>query len=196
MLRMSMDEPLPPEGAPEEKKHRNPWVWVSVALGVAAVGLLIWGFTTQSDLDSAQDEAKDLQAQVSNESAESEAAKDLADELAQALGSTSEDLAATEENLGDAEQSAAKAEQDASAAKKDADDAKNATEKAQAEAKEAEATADAAESKTEIAGECARAYVAAFGALFDGESVKSQAPVVREDLQSISSQCQAALSGG
>jgi chromosome segregation ATPase len=188
--------PGAPPGAPPQKKHRNPWIWVSAVLALAAVGLVIWGATTQADLDSSEDDVSELQTQVSNESAESDAAKDLADDLAQDLGSTSEDLAATEEKLEQADQSATKAEEDAAAAKKDADQAQDATEKAQAEAKEAQAQADAAESKTEIAGECARAYVNAFGSLFEGESVKSQAPVVREELESISAQCQSALSGG
>jgi cytoskeletal protein RodZ len=185
-----------PPGGPPTKKHRNPWIWVSGVVALVAVGLLIWGVSTQSDLNNSEDDVSELQTQASNESAESEAAKDLADELAQDLGATSEDLAATEEKVGEAEQSATNAEEDAAAAKKDADQAQDATEKAQAEAKEAQATADAAQSRTEIAGDCARAYVTAFGALFDGESARSQAPVVREELQSISSQCQSALSGG
>ena len=184
-----------PPGGPPQKKHRNPWIWVSGVVALVAVGLLIWGVATQSDLNSSEDDVSELQTQVSNESAESQAAKDLADELAQDLDSTSEDLAATEEKVGEAEQSAEKAEEDAAAAKKDADQTQDATEKAQAEAKEAQATADAAQSKTEIAGTCARAYVTAFGALFEGESVQSQAPVVRKELQSISAQCQSALSG-
>jgi hypothetical protein len=187
---------VPSAAGTPPKKHRNPWVWVSGVLALAAVGLLIWGVATQADLNSSEDDVSDLQTQVSNESAESEAAKGVADELAQDLGATSEDLAATEQQLEQAEQSAKKSEGDATAAKQEAEQAQNATDKAEAEAKEATAEAEAAQSKTEIAGECARAYVTAFKSLFEGESVKSQAPVVREDLQSISAQCQAALSSG
>ena len=189
---------LEPQGSapPPQKKHRNPWVWVSGALALVAVGLLIWAVTTQSDLNSSEDDVSDLQTQVSNESAESEAAKDAVGDLAQDLGATNEDLAATEQQLEQAEQSAKNAEEDAAAAKKDADNAQNATEKAEAEAKEAEAQAESAESKAAIAGECARAYAGAFKSLFEGESVKSQADVVRGELQGISGQCQAALSGG
>ena len=177
------------------KKHRSPWIWVSGGLALAVVGLLIWGLTTQADLNSSEDDVSDLQTQVSNESAESEAAKDLADELAEDLGATNEDLAASEQKLEQTEESADKAKAEADAAQQDVDQAQNATEKAEAEAKQAQAEADAAESKAEIAGDCAQAYVAAFGALFEGESVKSQAEVVREDLQSISAQCQSALAG-
>ena len=52
-------------------------------LALAVVGLLIWGAATQDDLNSSEDDVSELPTQVSNESAESEAAKDLTDELAQ-----------------------------------------------------------------------------------------------------------------
>ena len=190
------DQPVVPPGEPPPKKHRSPWIWVSGALALAAVGLLIWGVSTQADLNSSKDDVSDLQTQVSNESTESEAAKDLADDLADDLGATNEDLAATEQQLEQTEQSADKANAEADAAEEDVDQAQNATDKAEAEAKQAKAEADAAESKTETAADCARAYVTAFGALFEGESVKSQAQVVREELESISAQCRSALSGG
>ena len=50
-----------PDAAPETpdetpKKHRNWWIWVSVAVGVLALGLLIWAFTLRSDLDGTQSE--------------------------------------------------------------------------------------------------------------------------------------------
>jgi hypothetical protein len=46
----------PPE-EPAPKKHRSPWMWVSLVLAVVAIGLLIWGISTRSDLDDAQKEA-------------------------------------------------------------------------------------------------------------------------------------------
>lgn len=185
----------PPGATAPSAKRRNPWIWACGALVLAAVGLLIWGLTTQADLDSSQDEVSDLQAQVRDESAESEAAKDVADELAQDLGASNEDLAATEQQLSEAEQSAQQAEDTAAAAKKDVEQAQDATAKAEAEAKEAKAEAEAVQTRGEIAGDCARAYVTAFGSLFEGESVKSQAAAVREELQGISAKCQSALSG-
>ena len=162
-----------PPGGPPQKKHRNPWIWVSGVVALVAVGLLIWGVATQSDLNSSEDDVSELQTQVSNESAESQAAKDLADELAQDLDSTSEDLAATEEKVGEAEQSAEKAEEDAAAAKKDADQAQDATEKAQAEAKRGPGRGRRGPvEERRSPATCARAYVTAFGALFEGESVQ------------------------
>ena len=90
-----MSTPESPSSAtPAPKKRRNPWIWVSGGLALAAVGLLIWGVSTQADLNSSEDDVSDLQTQVSTESTESEAAKDLADDLAEDLGVTNEDLAA------------------------------------------------------------------------------------------------------
>ena len=58
------DPTAAPDGAAPEKKHRNPWVWVSVGLAVVAVGLLIWALKTNSDLNSTQEDVDDLQSQV------------------------------------------------------------------------------------------------------------------------------------
>ena len=56
---------------------------------------------------------------------------------------------------------------------------------AQAEADQARAAADAANAKLDIAADCAKAYVSAFGMLFEGEDVEEQAPAVREQFASI-----------
>jgi hypothetical protein len=52
------------EQAPGQTKRRNPWIWVSVLLGLVAPGLLIWALSAQSDLDSTQKQVDDLQADV------------------------------------------------------------------------------------------------------------------------------------
>jgi septal ring factor EnvC (AmiA/AmiB activator) len=38
------------------EKHRNWWIWVSAAVGLLALGLLIWALTLRSDLDGTQGE--------------------------------------------------------------------------------------------------------------------------------------------
>jgi len=73
--------------------------------------------------------------------------------------------------------------------------AKNEADKAKAQTEEATAEADAAESKSAIVADCAKAYFSAFGALFDGESVEDQVPVVNKELQGISDSCKTALGG-
>jgi len=67
--------------------------------------------------------------------------------------------------------------------------------KAKAETEKAQAEAEAADSKAAIAAECAKAYVSALGALFEGDSVSAQAEVVKQQLESISTTCKASLEG-
>ena len=189
---------LPSEGE-SSKKHRNPWIWVSLVLGVIAVGLLVWALTTQSDLNDSQKEADELQSQADQGkktgSAVLKAGKAAYDDQAQQLGATDEDLDATEKDLEDAEKKAAKAEQDAAAAEQDAAQADSETDKAQAATEKAEADAEAADSKATVVADCAKAYISALGMLFEGDSVSAQAEVVKQQLESISATCKAAFEG-
>jgi chromosome segregation ATPase len=167
-------------------------MWISLGLAVLVIGLLIWGISTQSDLDNAQNEASQNKEAAATVASSSKAAYE---DLQQDLGTTSADLTQTEQDLNDAEQAASKAEQDAAAAKKTANEAKNETDKAKAQADQAKAEAEAANSKAAIVADCTKAYFSAVGALFEGESVKDQVPVVKKDLQGISHDCKAALGG-
>jgi uncharacterized coiled-coil DUF342 family protein len=90
---------------------------------------------------------------------------------------------------GQAEQ---QAQQDADAAKQAAEKADHATDKAKAEADQAKAETEAVQSKAAIAADCAKAYVSAFGTLFEGGD---QAATVRDQLQGITADCKAALGG-
>jgi uncharacterized membrane-anchored protein YhcB (DUF1043 family) len=181
------------------KKHRNPWIWISGALAIIAIGLLVWALNTKSDLDSTQQDVNNLESQVEQgkQSGSSfvAAAKTAFQELTQQLGATSEDLANAEQNVNDAQQTADQAQKDADTAKQAADKANDATEKAKAEADQAKADTKAAESKGTITADCAKAYVSAIGTLFEGDDVRAQATQVREQLKGITSQCQAALGG-
>jgi hypothetical protein len=187
------------DGTDETKQHRSAWIWVSAALGVIVIGLLIWGLNSRSDLSSSQDEVAQLESQA-DQSKESGSAvlagiKSAYADLTSQLGATQQDLAATEQSVKGAEQEAAQAQQDATAAQKEAANAKDQTEKQKAKTEQAQAEAEAANSKVEVAADCAKAYASAFGSLFEGESVKAQAAAVGEQLKSISSSCKAALGG-
>jgi hypothetical protein len=188
-----------PAGDDSHEKHRNPWMWVSAGLAVIAVGLLIWGLKTKSDLDSAKQDVKHLEAELSQTKNTGNAAADsyktAYEDLQKQLGVTSTDLAAAEKDLKDAEQAAKMAEQDAAAAKQQAAKAQNATDKAKAEAEQAQADAKAAEAKTTVASDCASAYASAAGSLLESDDPSSEAAAVEQDLQSISSDCKAALGG-
>ena len=150
---MSASDPHPETRRPSG----GPWIWVSAALAVIAVGLLIWGVTAQRDLDSTEQDVDRLQAQVEEEDARNDAAKAVVSGLVQGLRATGADLGAIEERLRQAQ--------------------------------------SAAESKAKVARECARAYGAALGSLLEGDSPQTQAPAVRDELQSITNRCRSALLG-
>ncbi|HET8950305.1 MAG TPA: hypothetical protein VFN44_07335 [Solirubrobacteraceae bacterium] len=200
---MSASNPERPNPSPEpaapEQKRRNAWIWVSGVLAVVAIGLLVWGLATRSDLESTQDDVADLQTQVDQGkqagSSFATAAKGAVSELTQQLGATNEDLADAEKAVGDANAAADQAQADADAAKQDAADAKDETAKAKAEADHAKAEASIAKSKGTIAADCAKAYVSAIGTLFEGDDVAAQAASVRGQLAGITADCQAALAG-
>ena len=201
---------IPGEGRPDHdgpheeqeqvpRKGRNPWIWISVLLGLVAVGLLVWALNTQSDLDNAEHEADAAQSQLEQGkeagSAVLEEGKAAYDDVTEQLGATTEDLDATKKDLEDAQSKADQAEEDAAAAEEDAANANNDADRAKAEAEKAQADAEAADSKAAIAADCAKAYVSALGSLFEGESFSAQAEAVKQELQSVSATCKASLEG-
>ena len=121
--------------------------------------------------------------------------KVLYDEFAKQLGAAHDELAATQQDVEDANKAATQAEKDAAAAKQDAADASTETDKAEAEAKQAKAESQAAQSKAEAARGCAKAYIEAFGGLFEGDNASAQAETVRKDLQSVTVRLQGRARG-
>src|SRR3954451_13458673 len=99
---MTTVEPQPAGSEPAHKR-RSPWLWVSVALAVIAVGLLVWGLKTQSDLDSARSDVDRLQAQVDQSAQDGGAARaaitSVIGALAAQIGATNADLAAAEQQI-------------------------------------------------------------------------------------------------
>jgi|SRR4051812_17920196 methyl-accepting chemotaxis protein len=201
-------DPTPPPGqaAPPAGSKRSPWLWVSLALALVAIVLLVWALSTKSDLDSTQTDLEKANQQVQQLQANTgkntvlggalmQAAKGAYNELAQELGATTEDLAATQQELKTAEQTAAQADQTAAAAKQTADEAKSATDKAKATADQLTAQAQAATAKATVAADCAKVSVSTLGQLFEGDSVRAQAQTVKTQLQDIAAQCKAALGG-
>src|SRR3954471_20587740 len=185
---------IPPAGE-QPKKHHNVWLWASIALAIAVVGLLVWGLNKQSHLDAANDKAAQAEAQASqqqdNGSAIIAAMKSAYDDLRQQIGATNEDIQQTQDDLDQAQQDADQARKNADQAEQDADQAKSETDKAKAQADESKAEADAAKSKAAIVTDCAQAYFAAFGRLLDGGGLDQ----VKQDIQGVTADCKGALGG-
>jgi uncharacterized protein HemX len=185
---MSTTQPQPPVAPPQASSHRrhNPWIWISALLAVVAVGLGIWAYQSQSDLDNANDDVARLQAQVDQSKQTGgtvlATVKAAFQDLTAQLGATNQDLAATQQDLQAAQSNAQKAAQDAAAA------VKGSKEEAQAKLQEAQ-------SKATVTADCAKSYISALGGLFDGGSVREQAAKVKQQLQSLSGTCKTSLQG-
>jgi chromosome segregation ATPase len=153
---------------------------------------------TQQELDATKQDLTELESERNGHLATGVAllsAKSLYDEVADELHATNDDLAATQQDLEEADKKAKEAEQDAKAAKQAAADADTETEKATAQANQATADVEAAQSRAAVAADCAKAYISAFGALFEGDSAQDQAPAVREQLSRVTATCKDDLAG-
>ena len=191
--------PADPAGAPpadgQGKKHGGAWLWVSIGLAVAVIGLLVWGLNKQSDLNTANDDVAQLQSQADQQKDSGStivtAMKSAYDDITQQLGATNEDLQQTQGDLDQAQADADQAQKDAAAAKQDAANSQSQTEKANAQADEAKAQADEAAAKGVTVTDCAQAYFSAFGRLFDGAGIDQ----VKQDVQAVTADCKGALGG-
>ena len=193
-------DPTARPGSPDPlapPKHRTAWIWVSAILALAVVGLLIWQFNTQSELDDAQAQVKDLQAQIDQGKTSGSTAaasyKSAYADLEQELGSAQADLSATEKELASAQDAAQQAQNDAATAKQQADQAQSATQKAQAEADQASADAKAAESSVTITKDCANAFLSQVAAVIESADPTAAAEAAKQELQSIAEECKTAL---
>jgi chromosome segregation ATPase len=176
----------PPAAEPQqETRHHRGWMWLSIGLAVACLGIFAWGAAKSADLSDAQAQS------VENTRAVSDAAQDVD----ATIGAQNEEIAQASSDVAAAQAGTEKAQQDAAAAQAEASSAKSAQARAEAAAKEATAAADEAESKLEVVKGCASAYASAIGTLFDGDSVSEQAQRVKAELAGITEECRAAFGG-
>src|SRR5688500_11696152 len=109
---------------------RTVWIWSSAALAVVVIAAVVWGLSVRSDLDDANAQVAQLEAENaaqdgSEPEPEPEAEADPAiaalkaayEELTAQLGTATEDLASATADLEQAQTASAQAEQAAAAAK-------------------------------------------------------------------------------
>src|SRR4051812_27850424 len=77
---------------PAPKKRGNPWIWVSAALGLVVVALLIWALTGRSDLDTAQQQLDSTQQELADTQQELDNTSAKLDSTTQELESTTQDV--------------------------------------------------------------------------------------------------------
>jgi DNA repair exonuclease SbcCD ATPase subunit len=193
----TLEQPDSPEQA--LKKRRSPWLWVSLVLALACIGLLVWGINTQSDLDDANSQIDHLQNQLGASAVTGTAVaasyKSAYNDLQQQVGSATADLSTTEAQLEDAQKATDKANEDAAAAKDKADKAQNETDKANAQAEQANAEAEAAQQQAKVTTQCAQAVLGSIGAALQSDDPKAEAEKQKQQLEGIAGDCKKALSG-
>ena len=198
---MATTQPSPPDAAAktEPGKHRNWWIWVSAALGAVAVALLVWGLSTKSDLDDANQQVSQLKEEVQqgkHATGNAAVSYQLAySTIEDQLGVAKEDQAATEQDLKAAQAKADQAQQDAKAADQKAADAKSQTDKANAQADKANADAQAAEEQLKVAQDCVKTFLSAAQTLAQSDNPQTEAEKLKPQLQDIAPDCKAALTG-
>lgn len=124
---------------------------------------------------------------------ESEAAQKEADAAKKDAEAADKQAADATSDTEKAQAQSDKAKAQSKEAQAETDKAKADSDKAKAESDKAKAESDAVKSKAEIAVDCAKSYISAFGGLFGSGDVKSQASAVRADLKKITADCKDAL---
>ena len=163
------------DAAPEQEKHRNPWIWISAVLAIVAIGVAIWALGVKSDSDRAKDDLAGTQQELAStqeqlETAQQEPAATPTPEpdddsrdgrAALTIGAVAAvkaliedleaDLGATQQDLEATEQDLEEAAKQAEEADQKAADAKKQAEQAGDETDKAEAEADQAKAEAEAA---------------------------------------------
>src|SRR5690242_8734806 len=193
----TVEEPSAQESA--QKKHRSPWLWVSLLLALAVIGLAVWGINTKSDLDDANTTIDHLQNQLGASAVTGTAVaasyKNAYNDLEQQLGSSTADLSTTQAQLEDSQMAADQANEDAAKAKDKADKAANETDKANAETEQAQAETKAAQEQTKTVTNCAQALPTSIGAVLQADDPKAEAEKQKSELEPIAADCKKALGG-
>ena len=89
------DPSQPPEAAQPRKRH--PWHWIvpCVLLFFVAVGLGIWAFSLQGDLDDERAHSAQVEQEAQATQDDVQAVSDQVDELSQSLSSAADELSSS-----------------------------------------------------------------------------------------------------
>jgi chromosome segregation ATPase len=191
---MSATQPQTPSGGQPATKQRHParrWIIATAVFAVAAIGLAVWAFSLQSDLD-------DKDAQLAAQQKQIDDQQGVADRLREAASGASQNLQGALGDLGDqldeiqgtaeaTQQDAQKAIDEAEATAADAQDRADAAaddvERAQAQAEESKADADATRA-------CARGYLSAIGSVFEAGSIEQGVAKARDEIEALNASCE------
>jgi hypothetical protein len=181
-----MEANLPPAGQPAvdpdvaaaNKKFKIAAVIAGV-LAVVAIGLAVWGFSTKSDLDTANDKLAAQSGALGSDSTKLAAAKAAYLKARAVL---------TKRDAQDSDLETAVTKETS-----DYDQAKQQTAAATTEEQKQKALAEQEQQQLEAAQACAQGTVAAINKLFDEQTADSGTSGTIDKLTKLQTQCQAAV---
>lgn len=176
---MEASVPPPAPGADDgyEKKFKVA-VGLAVVLGLVAIGLGIWGYSTKSDLDDANAKAAEV------ESKDTSSIDDLQAQYEKVKGALSNRDVEVDDLEAEIKKQSAELEQ-----------AKTATANANSEEEREQAQADQLQKQLQLATTCAQGAVSAIGKLLDEQAAGTGTSGTIDKLSSLREECAAATSG-
>jgi uncharacterized phage infection (PIP) family protein YhgE len=191
----------PPQGPDEQAEPRHParkWIFATVVLLVAVVGVGAYALSLRSDVDDKDAQIASQQQQIEQQQQGvaddvQDAAARLTEDAQQALGALGDQLDEIQSNAEATQEETQKAIEDA---EKAAEDAQARADSAQDDVEEANARADEAEAQAQAAGACARGYLSAIGSAFDAGSVEEGVNQAMTEIEAVNSSCGDLLGGG
>lgn len=170
--------PTPQDGSDYQKKFKIA-AGAAAVLGIVAIALGIWGFSTKSDLD---DTKKELAAAQTTESSDTS----TLDALKAKYGTIRDKLAGSEADD-------ATLEADLKKAKSELDSANAQVDSAQSEEDKQQAQINQLEKQAQLAQQCAKSAVASLQKLFDEQQAGTGTSGTIDSLQKVEQECQEAL---
>jgi septal ring factor EnvC (AmiA/AmiB activator) len=152
---------------------------LAAVLGIAAIALAVWGFSTKSDLD---DTKKELAAAQSVDSTDTNTLDSLRSKYETIRG-----------KLAGSEADDAQLEADLKKAKSELESADKQVDSAQSEEDKQQAQINQLEKQAQLAQQCAKSAVASLQKLFDEEQADTGTSGTISSLEKVQQECQEAL---
>ena len=163
------------------------WKIATGVFAVIALGLGIWAFSLQSDID---DKDAQIAAQQQQLDEQSDVAGRIQDAASGAAGEAQQALADLGQELEQVQGTATATQEEVQAAIKRAEQAAaDARASAGDAAEQAQARVDEATAKAEAAGACARGYLSALAGALEAPSITEGVEQAKSDIQALGGSC-------
>jgi predicted nucleic acid-binding Zn-ribbon protein len=175
-----------------DERSNRPTLWIVLAgvCAVAAIGLLIWGLSTKSDLDDANARLADEQSTLSDQEREAAAAE----AKEQAFGAQAlRRFEAVRDRLASADKQVDELKSDVAREADQLTAARAAAASAQGRDEQLQARLEQARQEHELARACARSALGALNEFFDAADVQSGADKALKGLEDLQDECRAAV---